>query len=145
MVTQGWNTALFESFRTTGEGVIRYFPRLLLAIVVFFLGWIIADILGRFVSQAIDLLKIDRILAKTGLEEALKRGNIPLHSGAFIGGLVRWFLLIVFLLAAFEILGLSQLNIYLREVVLQYLPHVIAAARGAVCRDRSAAAGVGSS
>jgi len=34
----------------------------------------------------------------------------------------------MFLIAAFDVLGLSQVNIFLQEVVLAYLPRVIAAA-----------------
>ena len=51
-----------------------------------------------------------------------------LDSGAFIGGLVKWFVIVVFLIAAFEILGLTQVNLFLQEVVLAYLPRVLVAA-----------------
>jgi len=41
---------------------------------------------------------------------------------------VRWFFIIVFLVAAIDVLGLEQVNAFLREVVLLYLPNVIVAA-----------------
>ncbi len=124
---QDWSIILFSSFQAMWQGIIEFLPRMLLALIVFVLGWVIADILGKFVAQIVDLLKIDKVLSKTGIEEPLKRANIRLNSAAFVGGLIRWFFLIVFLLATFEILGLSQLSVFLKDVVLQYLPHVIAA------------------
>lgn len=51
-----------------------------------------------------------------------------LDSGAFIGGLVKWFVIVVFLVAAFDILGLTQVNLFLQQVVIAYLPRVIVAA-----------------
>src|SRR3989344_5544653 len=48
-------------------------------------------------------------------------------SGNFIGELIRWFIIIVFLMASLEVLGLTQVNIVLQSVVLVYLPQIIAA------------------
>ena len=39
---------------------------------------------------------------------------------------MRWFVIIAFLIASFEILGLTQVNDFLKGVVLGYLPNVIA-------------------
>ncbi|MBI4692038.1 MAG: hypothetical protein HY773_01150 [Candidatus Terrybacteria bacterium] len=58
----------------------------------------------------------------------MAKAGFRLDSGAFIGGLVRWFLIIVFLIASIEVIGLSQVNAFLRDVVLAYLPNVIVAA-----------------
>ena len=44
-----------------------------------------------------------------------------------LGGLVKWFVIIIFLVASFDVLGLTQVNIFLQEVVLLYLPQVIVA------------------
>jgi len=58
----------------------------------------------------------------------LSRAGFNLDSGAFIGGLVRWFVIIIFLIASIDVLGLTQVNVFLREVVLGYLPNVVVAA-----------------
>jgi hypothetical protein len=42
--------------------------------------------------------------------------------------LIKWFVIIVFLVASFDVLGLAQVNLFLQEVVLGYLPRVLAAA-----------------
>ena len=124
---QGWSEVILASFQTLLAGVIDFLPRLLLAIVVFLVGWIIAATLGRLISQIIDFFKVDKVLQKTGIEEPLARSGLRLNSGLFVGGLVKWFFLIVFLIASIDILGLDQLNAFLRDVVLMYLPNVIVA------------------
>jgi small-conductance mechanosensitive channel len=128
MVTQTWSDILYSSFQAIWMGVAEFIPRLILAIVVFIIGWIIALTLGKLASQIIGFFKVDKALQKTGIEEPLARAGLRLHSGAFIGGLIKWFFLVVFLVASMDILGLNQVNIFLREVILMYLPNVIVAA-----------------
>ena len=55
----------------------------------------------------------------------MKKGDINLNSGAFVGGLIKWFIIAIFFLSALRVFGLSQVTIYLEDVVLGYLPHVI--------------------
>ncbi|MDO8591102.1 MAG: hypothetical protein Q7R65_03960 [bacterium] len=128
MLEQGIDAVILGSFQGLWIGVITFLPRLLLAVIVFLLGWIVADVLGRLATQIISVLKVDQVLERTGIEEPLKRANIKLNSGAFIGGLIRWFFLVVFLVAVIDILGLTQVNAFLRDVVLRYIPQVIVAA-----------------
>ena len=49
-----------------------------------------------------------------------------LDSGKFLGELVKWFLILVFLLTATDILGLSQVSDFLKSV-LMYVPNIIIA------------------
>lgn len=128
MQVQAWSDVLITSFQSLWQGVLLFLPKLILAIIVFLIGWIIAVTLGRLVAQIIGFFKVDRVLQKTGIEEPLARGGLRLDSGAFIGALVRWFFLIVFLVASLDILGLAQVNAFLHDVVLLYLPNVFVAA-----------------
>lgn len=127
-MTQTWSDVLVLSFQDLWTGVISFIPKLLVAVIIFIIGWIIAVALGKLVSQLIRLFKVDKLFQALGAEEPLARAGFRLDTGAFVGGLVRWFLIVVFLIATIDVLGLSQVNIFLREVVLAYLPNVIVAA-----------------
>lgn len=116
------------SFQNLWVGVINFVPNLVVALVILVLGWLIGALLGRAVWQVFRALKIDEALRRAGFESFLRRGGMNLDSGAFVGALVKWFVIIVFLIAAFDVLGLSQVNLFLQEVVIGYLPRVIAAA-----------------
>jgi len=125
---QTWGDVLIGSFQQLWGGVIGFIPKLIIALIIFIAGWIIAVALGRLVSQIIRALKVDKVLQAIGAESALLKAGFKLDTGAFIGGLVRWFFIIVFLVAAIDVLGLDQVNAFLRDVVLLYLPNVIVAA-----------------
>jgi Conserved TM helix. len=109
-------------------GMVGFVPNLVVAIVIVILGWLVGALLGRAIWQVFRSLKVDEALRRAGFEGFLRRGGVDLDSGAFIGGLVKWFVIVVFLVAAFDVLGLTQVNLFLQQVVIAYLPRVIVAA-----------------
>ena len=125
---QTWGEVLIASFYELWLGVVAFAPRLIGAIIVFVIGWVIALALGKVVSQIIRSLKIDQALKSIGVEEPIERAGIKLDVGAFIGGLVKWFFIIVFFTATVEVLGLTDVTNFLSEQVLPYLGNVFVAA-----------------
>jgi len=123
-----WGNVLTVSFQNLWMGVVGFVPNLVVAIIILILGWLVGALLGRAIWQVFRSLKVDEALRRAGFESFLRRGGIDLDSGAFIGGLVKWFVIVVFLVAAFDVLGLSQVNLFLQQVVIAYLPRVIVAA-----------------
>ena len=124
---EAWGLGLGEQFQTIGTGVVGFLLEIAAAIVIILAGWVVGAVLGRVTSQIIKSLKFDKVLNSAGAGDLLSRAGFNLNSGAFLGGLVKWFIIITFLVASFDVLGLTQVNVFLREVVLGYLPQVIAA------------------
>lgn len=127
MVLQTWGDVLTASFQDLWRAVLVFVPNLVIAIIILILGWAIGALIGRIVAQVIRSIKLDAALESAGIGALLKRGNISLNSGEFVGGLVKWFIIVVFLVAAFDVLNLTQVNVFLQQVVLLYLPQVIVA------------------
>ncbi len=128
MILQTWSEVLVASFQNVWTEVISYLPNIIVSIIVFTVGWVVAVVLGKWVAQVIRSLKLDRALASVGVDEVVNRAGYRLDSGAFLGGLIRVFIILVFLVAALDVLKLSQINMFLYQVVLGYIPNVIAAA-----------------
>jgi hypothetical protein len=120
--------ALQSSLMDIWLGFARFFPRLFVALFIFLVGWFIANFVKKIVIQIVRSIKVDHALRGLNVEHLLKRAGFNLDSGAFVGGLVCWFIVIAFLVASFDVLGLTQVNIFLQQVVLIYLPQVIVAA-----------------
>jgi len=127
MLLNTWTEVLNRSLQDLWLGVVEFTPSLVIAAIIFTIGWVIGAVLSRVVAQIIHSIKVDNALRGAGLEDVLKRAGFELDSGRFLGGLVKWFVIIVFLVAALDVLGLTQVNIFLQEVVLLYLPQVIVA------------------
>lgn len=128
MLLQTWSEVLTLSFQNLWGGVVGFVPNLVVSIVIFVVGWVVGVVLGKWVAQVIHALKVDKALNSLGINDIVSRAGFRLDSGAFIGALIRWFVIVVFLVAALDVLGLSQVNIFLQQVVLGYIPNVIVAA-----------------
>lgn len=119
--------ALKASFFDVGVGLISFIPKLIGAVVIFLVGWLIAVVLGKLVAQIIKAIKLDVALRSAGFDKVVERGGFTLSSGGFIGALVKWFFIVVVLVASLDVLGLSAVTEFLRTDVLGYLPKVIIA------------------
>ena len=127
MLIQTWSEVFQVSLQGLWYGFVATFPKILLAVIIFILGWIVATTLGKIIASAIDALKLDKLFKSAGAEEVLARGGIRLHIGKFFGELVKWFIVIVFLVASLNILNLDQVTQFLQQV-LAYIPQIIIAA-----------------
>jgi small-conductance mechanosensitive channel len=122
-----WGDVLSASMKDMWLGIANFLPNFLAAIVIAIAGWIVGAILFKLVSQLIKLAKVDHALRAAGLEKILHKADIKLDAGVFVGSLVKWFFIIVFLVAAFDVLVLTQITAFLKDVVLGYLPQVFVA------------------
>lgn len=119
---------LTQSYLDILSGVVNVLPKLVIALLIFLVGWIVGAAVRRVIVHIFQLLKVDSILREAKIEQVVNRAGFQLNSGRFIGELIEWFIIIVFLVAAFDVLGLTQVTIFLQQVVLLYLPQVIVAA-----------------
>ncbi len=124
---QTWGDALTGATMSVGPAFAQFGLRLLFSVIIFIAGWAAGTLIGRLVEKLFKAAKIDSALQQIGLERALKRGGFNLNSGAFVGGIIKWFIIILFLLAIFNVLGLPAVTAFLHEIVVKYLPQVIIA------------------
>ena len=116
-----------ESFLALWDAFISFLPGFLTALILFIVGWIIAVALGKVAGQIIRAIKVDNVLEKMGFKKAMDKAGLKLDTGRFFDELIKWFLILVALVVAVDILGLTQVTILLQSIVL-YIPQVIVAA-----------------
>jgi hypothetical protein len=121
-----WGDAVTSAILNVGYGVLNFIPKLFIALVIFAIGWVLAVLIERLVESVFKALKVDSLLKSAGLEEVVKRSGYNLNSGLFVGSLVKWYVIVVFLIASFDLLDLDRVNSFLTDV-LNYLPQVIVA------------------
>lgn len=127
MVVQQWGYVLQQSFYNLLWNVVNFLPSLLFAIIIFIIGWYLAGWVCWLVMEAVKALRVDHALRSAGLGEVVSRAGYNLNAGKFIGELVRWFVILVFLLAALQVMGLVAVTYFLQSIVLAFLPNVIIA------------------
>jgi len=118
---------IYSSLENLWLSFVEFLPTFLAALIVFIIGWLIAIALGKLANRIVRTIKLDILLTKMGLKKVLARAKLKLDSGKFFDELVKWFFIIVFLMAATEILGLYQITEFLKGI-LYYIPNIIVAA-----------------
>ncbi len=126
MLIQSWSEVFVLSLQSLWYGFVATVPKILLAIIVFIIGWIIATTLGKLVTAGIDMLKLDKLFANAGANQALARAGWKLHIGGVFGWLVKWLIALAFFMASINILGLEQVSVFLSDL-LSYIPQIIVA------------------
>jgi hypothetical protein len=122
MVSEWWDMttdAVVESLRD----VVNYIPELIGAIVVILIGVLVGWAVKTVVVRALKFVKVKPYTDAIGLNKVFST-KIDLVS--LLGDLAKWIIIIVFLLPALEILGLSGVNDLVSGVV-SYLPQVVVA------------------
>jgi len=123
-----WGDVFNTSLQSLWFGFVQFAPRLVLAVVFFIIGWVLGSLISKAIQQVFTSLKIDSLFSSIGADGFFKRAGVTLNSGYFVGEVVRWFVIIVFLLPSLSLVGLSDVSSFLTEGVLGFLPQVIIAA-----------------
>lgn len=105
---------------------IEFLPKLIGALAVLLLGWLIAKILRAVLVRSVQV-SLDALLERSGLMEALERASISAQPSQIVGGVAYWLVLILFVMGAAEIIGLTAVTSAITRI-LGYIPNVISAA-----------------
>ena len=119
--------SLQESFVIMSEDVIFYLPLLVSAVLILILGWLLAGLAKAAVKKLFDTLRVNDALDAAGVDALTERAGLQLKAGVFVGTLVKWFVIAVFFVVALDVLRLTLVTEFIRDVVLGYLPNVIVA------------------
>jgi len=126
MYIQDWTALVVNSLQNVWAGFVGVLANIIGALIVLIIGLIIASGLAALVEKFVKLVKLDKLLSNLGLGEHFERAGLSINSGKFFAKLVYWFLVIVFLLAATDILGFYSLSAFLKDTLL-YIPNIIVA------------------
>lgn len=123
-----WGDVFNASLQELWWGFIMFTPKLLVAIILFIVGWVLGSLIARAFEHVFTALKVDRLFQSIGAEAFFRRAGMNLNVGYFIGQVVRWFVILVFLLPSLALVGLDDIAFFLRDDVLGFLPKVVVAA-----------------
>ena len=122
-----WGAITIEALQNLWQVFLFYLPKIVGAIIIFAIGWFISVGVGRLIAGILRKLKFNKLFERGVWRGALEKAEIKVDASGFIGAIFKWILVIVFLLAAVEILGFVQFAGVLKSI-LGYLPNVIVAA-----------------
>lgn len=113
---------LINSLNQNIESTVGFIPRLIAGTLILLIGIVIASIVKQLILALAKSLKVNSYLEKYGVPEL--RPNYTWSD--LLAEIVRWFVIIVFLIPTADIWGLSRIGTLLNEILL-YLPNVFVA------------------
>lgn len=94
--------------------------------IVLIVGFVIAKIVQKIVKNFLNKIRLNQVMKRLGWVEAFAQVGINLDIVKLFGEISKWLILIVFLMIASEIWGLSQFNQFLGKIV-DYFPNILIA------------------
>ena len=107
---------------TLWNSFVNTLPGILAAIIILVLGYFVAFLVGHALKTLLEKLGLSKWLYKSSFSKAIGRTNVS----AFLGEILKWYIFIIFLQVAVELLELGTLSSLLQAFVM-WLPNVIAA------------------
>ncbi len=123
-----WGDVFNSSLQDLWWSFIQFAPKLIIAIILFIIGWVLGSLIAKAFEQVFGALKVDKLFQSVGADDLFRKAGMSLNTGYFVGQVMKWFVLIIFLLPSLALVGLDSIGMFLKEDVLGYLPRVIIAA-----------------
>src|SRR5579863_5996808 len=105
MTYSDWVLSIVQPFL---QNLVGFIANLVLAIVVFVIGYLISVAIGRIIAEILKSVRFNKLFEKEGWKKALERANVHVNPSEFIGAIFKWVFVIVSLLIAVDILQLAQ-------------------------------------
>src|SRR5690349_22774293 len=117
---------LLEPVRESLHQIATFLPRLLLAIFILILGWIVAKGVRFAIVRALRAVNFNVVTDKAGIAHFLKQGGATFDTIAVLGGLFYWLVILAALMVAFNSLDLAYVTDLIGRIVL-FVPKVMVA------------------
>lgn len=125
MDTENITDKAYSGLLTIWHKVVTFLPDLIVAILFLLVGWLVSSIIKNILNKSLIKIGFNIFLDKLGLDTLLKKMDISITGSQMVASIVSTFFLLIFLLAALDIVGLTVLSGLIDTLVL-FLPKFLA-------------------
>lgn len=106
--------------------IVNYLPNIVGAVVLLAVGLIIGKWVKALVKKVLELVNVSSLVKDSGIQNFLDKAEVKTKIEEGSGEVLRWLILLVFFIAAVNLLGLTTVSAFL-NAILGYIPQVISA------------------
>lgn len=121
-----WKNITFDSLSAMGKEVALVFPKIIGAIVIMLLGWLVIKIVLFLLGRILRLAKVDLLNERINGMGLTSKGDFKIDVAKIVLGFVKWLLILVFLIVAADILNWQIISVEIGNL-LHYLPRFFSA------------------
>src|SRR5688500_13356564 len=119
-----------EALRASLAGALNTFlsaiPRVIGFALVLIVGWIISSLLARGVEALLHAVRFNDLARRSGFADFVQKMGVKDDSAGVIASIVKWFVRLITLVVAFDMLGLPAVSTVLQQLLL-WLPNLVRA------------------
>ncbi|MEO2053671.1 MAG: mechanosensitive ion channel domain-containing protein [Allomuricauda sp.] len=123
---KNWKNIALDSLSGMGTEMAQAFPKIVGAIAILVVGWIVIKISLFILGKLLKLAKVDVLNEKVNGMDITGKGDLKIDLSKIILGFVRWLLILVFLIVAADILNWTIISVEIGNL-LRYLPRFFSA------------------
>jgi hypothetical protein len=118
-------TELTQALQDLARGFAHYLPRLIVMLIIAFLGWVVAYLLKVVARSILRLTKFPEFSENAGATQLLNQAALP-SSTELLSRVVFWVAWVGFILLGVSVLGIVGLQQYISRFFL-FLPRLLVA------------------
>jgi hypothetical protein len=115
------------AFIEVWSAFMSFLPMVCAAVFILAVGMLLGRVLGSAVTRLLTALKLNQALASAGFGDLAEKIGCTLRVSEWLGSFVRWFVNVVFFIAAINVLGLDTVTYFLEDVVYGFVPKLCVA------------------
>ena len=113
-----------ESFQQFLNQVATFLPRLLGAIIIFILGWLVARLLKTIFVKLLKVSKLSVLTEKSGIDKFFKEGGLKINTISILGTLFYWGIMLIVIITTLNSLNLTIASTIFPQFML-FIPNII--------------------
>jgi hypothetical protein len=117
---------LRESLVGALNAVLAALPRILGFAIVLVAGWLVSSLFARGVAVLLQAVRFNDLARRSGFADFVQKMGVRQDAATAIAGVVKWFVRLITLVVAFDLLGLPAVSVVLQQLLL-WLPNLIVA------------------
>jgi hypothetical protein len=119
-----------DALRASLAGALSTFvsaiPRIFGFAVILIAGWLIASLIARGIQALLRAVNFNELAERSGLSGFVHSMGVRTDSAGAIAGIAKWFIRLITLVVAFDMLGLPAVSQVLQQLLL-WLPNLVVA------------------
>jgi hypothetical protein len=118
--------SLRQAFIDMGHQIIAFVPKLVVAAIITFTGWVLAKAFSGMLSATFEKAGLNRMIAQSDAGAALAKTGVKAKPGAIIGRILFWVTFLFVLKTAAQTAGMADIAAVIQGI-FAFLPRLLVA------------------
>jgi len=121
-----WTSSLVTGLGAGLAAFMAGIPRVLGALLILFIGWLIAKAVGSLCAKFFKTVHVDTLAERININDFLQKAGTRLKASDILGLTLKWVVFLIFINMAADQLGLGQVSAIVNRM-LAYIPNILVA------------------